>query len=209
MNRLYKLFSLTLLAFFINTLTGCASSGPNAMMDYAPVNQLKADSNYATITFVKNSLMPSFFGTPVGIYKKDKDSVDYVGHVDNGTRVSIKLKPGHHEFVLLGEIDNIVLADVKANLNYFVDIRRGISFLAETFHGVALNAEDLSDVGVQGNIRRADNAIISKEGKAWFETKRAEFTRRYKNARKSFNVDGIIDKYAIVHANYGIEYSFY
>lgn len=208
-----KIFTKAIFLFFIaislNFLQGCASQGPNAMMDYAPVNKIKADRNFATITFVKNFLAPSFFGTPIGIYDKKRNTVDYVAHLDYGTRSTIKLRPGYYEFVLLGERDNIVIADIKANLNYYVDIRRGFSFLTETFHGVALNQDDLKDEAIKDKIKRASNCVLSMDSKEWFETKRAEFVRRFKNARKSFNKDGIIDKYAIVYANYGVKESFY
>jgi hypothetical protein len=115
-NRL-KVVAGSLLGVSLFLLGGCASS----MMQ--PVARLKPPtSSGALVTFLR----PSYFGGAIqfGVW----DSDQFVGILEPGSYIQVRLPPGEHVFLARAENWSYVHADLEAGRQYFI--------LAKVFPGI-------------------------------------------------------------------------
>ena len=209
MQKLFKTYGLIISLVVAFLVSGCSSSalGPNSVMNYDTKNTLTPDETSATITFFreKQFLRRSWFAAPVALYDENEDKMIFVGNLDKGTRATIKVKEGHYEFAILGDMDFCVLADVEAGKNYYVELLSAPSLLKESYAGRVIKPKDLESDYYKDLISDNKNCVVNANGAKWFEGKHDEFLRRYKEARQNFDPTGFYDKNAILKAQYGIE----
>lgn len=203
MKSIFKITALLASFLVFATLTtGCAGS---SLMQNDDNTKIVANETQASITFFRPSLIAFAFKVPIVKYSQENLDGEFIAHLTTGSRVTTLLKPGKYDFLIHGESEEILRADVEAGKNYYVSIDVGIGWIKPRFYGIVKTPKDLEDDFLKNNIKGYSNLKVSDVGYRWFESKKEELKNRYKGAVIDFDENHKSNERFILKKEYGLE----
>lgn len=202
-----RLFALTVILVFVIT-SGCMHSvAQDNAMEIAPNAKVQANDTFASITFFRNVNVGDWFSVPVASFNKESNEIEGVAILDNAQKVTLLVKPGHHEFILGGESGAYLVADVEANKNYYYKIEPCLGVLKPNFMAKAMSLDDLNLTVIKNMITASKSVVLAKNGKAWFDANKEMLNYKFKYLKDSFDANDANLKKGILQAGFGLDSS--
>lgn len=118
-------------------LTGCAGTG--GMVE--STESIAPESDEATVVFMRSS----FYGSAVSasVFDVTGEEAEFIGVVQNDTKVAHGVSPGEHVFMVVGEAADFMKANVQAGRTYYALVTPRMGAWKARFSFRPLRQEDL------------------------------------------------------------------
>lgn len=173
MKLIIRIFALSLLA-----LAGCASTS----MEVIPQQVIQpAKANESQIVFMRSSLISSVLSA--SLYEVRGDRIEFLGMLNNDTKIAIKTTPGEHFYMLVSNAADFLAADLAPGKTYYAVATPRIGgwkprfwlwpFKNDPNAEYNLFEDDLAEL-------RRDTALvtISEAALAWYQANKAQIEAR-------------------------------
>lgn len=109
-------------------LAGCSQ----IEVEMAPaINEKASNRDQANIIFIRSS--PFNNKETSSVFRTEGDQIEFIGILNNDKRISFKVDPGQHVFMVASNSVEYMHADVRAGLTYYVMVAPGIGASTRQF----------------------------------------------------------------------------
>ena len=172
MIRIFSVLAVLLLA-------GCGSNP----MKISEVTTIEAPTaNQAQIVFMRSSFVGSAISA--SLYEIANGKPEFIGIIDNGTKVTYKTSPGKHTFMVVSEAADYLEANFAEGKTYYSIVTPRMGAWAARFSLWPISTKANATYKLDSNetkewIAKTKLATLTPEAQAWFEKNKPSVTKKH------------------------------